>query len=165
MITEDFIAATNKVIATNVIQDKNGNIVRSFKVLYGIVKVEGDFVQLTSVYPISDGMSILFGVDRIFCYCDPTDRIKVKETPFGDFYEIDGNYLVDRSYPVPYTQNVGNGKAIYIAVNTNPFQEAENHNLIKTLGHPTNYQAVKTYPPYVGGEGERHIQTGGSYFF
>jgi hypothetical protein len=162
MTTEEFIKKVNSVLEKNEIQDKHGNFVGSFKVLYGYVKVEGDFVQLTSVYPISKDMSVLFGIDRIFVFSDNTDdTVKVKQSAFGDFYSIGDDFSTDHTRINPINQD----KPIYIAVNTNVFQEAEAHNFIKTLGHPPTFQEVNIYPPYVGFEGDRHVQKEGSYFF
>jgi hypothetical protein len=162
METVQFIENVKSVLKENSIQDKHGNFVGSFKVLYGYVKVEDDFVQLTSVYPISEGMSVLFGIDRIFVFSDNTDdSIKVKQSAFEDFYPINDDFSINRITPISLAQD----KPIYIAVNTNTFQEAEAHNFIKTLGHPTTFQAVNIFPPYVGFEGDRHVQKEGSYFF
>ncbi len=96
MTTEEFIADANRSL--------NG---QPFKVLFGEIMIEDGVVELTSSYPISKGMKVLIGFDRIL-------------------------------YPKNLVEG-GNG-TIYIAINPEGLFQAEYHDFIKTLGHPTNYK-------------------------
>jgi hypothetical protein len=97
----------------NPLLDANGNLVNDFKVLYGRVWVDNGVLTLQSVHTSSSGMQISFPVDKV-CYS---------------------------------RQNLINGyrsgSPIFIAIlNESYFSDAEKHNLIKTLGHPTQYLNV-----------------------
>lgn len=122
MTTEKFIEKVEEHLENNVKKDKDGNIVKSFKVLFGEIKSMRGSLQLTSVYPVSAGMSVLFASDRVVYY--------------------EKELVIDPNNSDLSTSS----EAIYIAVNTNTFNEAEEHDFIKTLGHPTNYQAVVGNP-------------------
>jgi hypothetical protein len=115
MTTQDFIRVVEKHLENNEEKDKDGNIVRNFKVLFGKIKVMGESLQLTSVFPVSEGMSVLFAEDRVIYY--------------------EKQLLQDANNPALLISK----DAIYIAVNTNTFNEAEKHDFIKTLGHPLDF--------------------------
>lgn len=100
MTTEQFIAAANSNL--------NGE---PFKVLFGEIMIEDGVVELTSSYPISKGMKVLFGFDRILF---PKDLVE------------------------------GDNGSIHIAINSEGLFQAEYHDFIKTLGHPTNYKDLLT---------------------
>ena len=97
----------------NPLLDANGNRVNDFKILHGRVSVDADVLTLQSVHPSSSGIQIAFPLDKV-CYS---------------------------------RQNLINGYrsgvSIFIAIlNENYFSNAEKHNLVKSLGHPTQYLQV-----------------------
>lgn len=97
----------------NPLLDANGNRVNDFKVLYGRVWVDNNILTLQSIHPSSSGMQISFSLDQV-CY---------------------SRQILINGYR--------SGNPIFIAIlNGNYFSGAEKHNLIKTLGHPTQYLNV-----------------------
>jgi hypothetical protein len=93
--------------------DANGSHVNDFKVLHGRVSVDNNVITLQSVHPSSSGIQIAFPLDKV-CYS---------------------------------RQNLINGyrsgSSIFIAIlNEAYFSDSENHNLVKSLGHPTQYLQV-----------------------
>ena len=98
MTTEEFI------------KDAHGHLNgQPFKVLFGNVEIRDGVAELTSEYPISKGMKVLFGSDRII-----------------------------------YPAKLGEGSMgiIYIAINPEGIFQAEYHDFVKTLGHPTEYRDI-----------------------
>lgn len=109
----DFISKVNDYLNS----DKPTKIL-GFKVLYGKIKIHKNAVELESVYPLSKGMKVLFGKDRIVYPIDLKDNIEENTEP------------------------------IFIAVNLLEFNEAENHDFVKTLGHPPTYEHLLSEQVY-----------------
>jgi hypothetical protein len=109
METEKFITEVEEHLVNDKVEDRNGNVVTDFKVLYGKIKVEGDLLELESVYPISEGMKVLFASRRVL-----------------------------------YPKNIQTSIApIFIAIDSEGLLQAEQHDFVKSLGHPTTYREIE----------------------